>query len=189
MNTPSMNSSIVTAQLQFDVEQFYYREARLLDNRQLQQWLALLTQDIQYSMPSRINVAVDNRQRGNESMLSLEHELEDSEGDGCPLREENIFHLSIRVERAYKINSWAENPPPRTRRIIGNLEITEASESTITVLSNFILHYSRPSSPNFTYTGQRRDVLRVTESGYQIAKREVVMDYANIDVPTLGLIF
>ncbi len=184
-----MSSQRITPQLQFEVEQFYYREARLLDNRQLQQWLALVAEDVQYSMPSRVNVAVDNRDRGNESMLGLDRELEDSEGDGCPIREENIFHLSIRVERAYKMNSWAENPPARTRRIIGNIEITEVNENALSVLSNFILHYSRPGSANFSYTGQRRDTLRVVESEYRIAKREVIMDYANIDVPTLGLIF
>jgi len=177
------------AQRQHEVEQFYYREARLLDNRQLQQWLALAAEDIQYLMPSRVNVSIDNRDRGNESMISVENELERSDQDGCPIREENIFHLSLRVERAYKINSWAENPPARTRRIIGNVEVTDCSDIEMSVLSNFILHYSRPGSANFSYSGQRRDTLRPTAEGYSIARREVIMDYATINVPTLGLIF
>ena len=49
-----MNSS--NRELQYQVEQFYYREARLLDNRQYRQWLLLLSQDIRYLMPSRVNV-------------------------------------------------------------------------------------------------------------------------------------
>jgi hypothetical protein len=39
------------------------------------------------------------------------------------------------------------------------------------------------------YSGQRRDVLSSAEQGYTIEKREVIMDYANIEVPTLGLLF
>ncbi|HIC29718.1 MAG TPA: hypothetical protein EYO85_09835 [Rhodospirillales bacterium] len=37
------------------VEQFLYREARLLDNRQFHQWLELLTDDIRYWIPMRSN--------------------------------------------------------------------------------------------------------------------------------------
>ena len=35
----------VSPELQLAVEQWYYREARLLDNRQYQSWLALCSQD------------------------------------------------------------------------------------------------------------------------------------------------
>lgn len=178
-------------ELQHAVEQFYYREARLLDGRQFQQWLDLLTEDILYRMPSRVNVQVDNRLRGTENMLDIERELEQTDDDGCPLREENLIHLSVRVERSYKINSWAENPPPRTRRIIGNIEIDDSEPDTLKVLSNFLLHYSRPGSDNFTYSGQRRDELRIadkTQSAFKLVRRDVIMDYSVIDVPTLGLI-
>lgn len=182
---------MTSPELQHAVEQFYYREARLLDGRHFQQWLGLLSEDILYRMPSRINVQVDNRQRGTEDMLSIERELEQVDGDGCPLREENLIHLSVRVERSYKINSWAENPPPRTRRIIGNVEIEENTEKSLAVLSNFHLHYSRPGSPNFIYSGQRRDELQLNDGNdqtFKLLKRDVIMDYSTIDVPTLGLI-
>ncbi len=197
------------AALHFQVEQFYYQEARLLDNRQYQQWLALVCEDIRYEMPSRVNSLVDNRQRGNESMISIESELETEAGMGCPIREERYLHLMVRVERAYKVNSWAENPPPRTRRIIGNIEIglddnnTEACstknssndkenvdrKNEITAISNFHLNYSRPNSRNFLYSGQRRDILRKEQNSFKIARREVIVDYSTIDLPTLGLIF
>lgn len=38
-----------------EIEQFLYREARLLDDRQFQEWLDLLTDDIRYWMPVRSN--------------------------------------------------------------------------------------------------------------------------------------
>ena len=37
------------------IEQFLYREARLLDARQFRQWLELFTDDIRYWMPMRSN--------------------------------------------------------------------------------------------------------------------------------------
>ena len=174
---------------QFALEQFYYREARLLDNRQYQQWLALLSEDIQYIVPSRHNLLVDNRQRGNEEMLSVERELDDSDSMGCPLREENLIHLTVRVERAYKMNSWSESPPARTRRIVGNVELMDKDGDRLSVLSNFHLYYSRPGCDNTLYSGQRRDKLIVHESGFKIAHRVVVMDYSTIEVPTMGLLF
>lgn len=182
-------NTLISPELQLRVEQFYFREARLLDNRQYQQWLGLITEDIQYQMPSRINVAIDNRMHGNEDMISVERELEDSKSMGCPIREENFLHLAARIDRAYKMNSWSENPPARTRRIIGNVELDKTEEDSLKVLSNFHLYYARPGSDNFIYSGQRSDTLVGFEDSYKIKHREVIMDYSKIDVPTLGLLF
>ena len=164
-------------------------EARLLDNRQYQQWLSLVSEQISYLMPSRVNVQVDNRARGNEDMISVERELEDQESMGCPIREETYIHLMVRVERAYKINSWSENPPARTRRIVGNIELMAREGDSFSVLSNFHLYYARPGNEDVIYSGQRRDTLLSQEEGFHIGRREVVMDYANIAMPTLGLLF
>lgn len=116
------------------LEAFYFREARLLDNRQFRQWLALLCEDIRYLVPSRVNVQVDNRQRDQEAMLSVERELEGEDSRGCPIREEGYLQLTLRAERAYKINAWAEQPPARTRRLVGNVELL-AQEEASTALS------------------------------------------------------
>ena len=106
----------VTPELQHEVEQFYYREARLLDGREYQTWLGLCTEDIRYVMPGRGNPLVDNAERGQEGMISIERELEGIESDGLPMRDERHIHLFMRVDRATKPNAWAENPPARTRR-------------------------------------------------------------------------
>ena len=174
---------------QLSLEQFYYSEARLLDNRQFQQWLALLSEDIRYIVPSRHNLQVDNRERGSENMLSVERELDDADSMGCPLREENLIVLSVRVERAYKMNSWSENPPARTRRIVGNIELMNQEDGRLSVISNFHMHYSRPGCDNTLYSGQRRDTLIESDDSYKIAHRVVVLDYATIEAPTMGLLF
>ena len=172
------------------LERFYSLEARLLDNRQYQQWLALVTEDVQYRVPARVNVQVDNRERGTEQMISVQRELEDADSMGCPIREENYIHLMLRVERAFKINSWSENPPARTRRIIGNVELMQRCGEQHTVLSNFHLYYSRPGWASFLYSGQRRDVLLAADTDdFRLQQREVILDYSDIDLPTLGLFF
>jgi 3-phenylpropionate/cinnamic acid dioxygenase small subunit len=185
MSAQAMASS---AEQQRHLEKFYYREARLLDNREYQQWLALVAQDIRYVMPSRVNVQVNNRLHGEEAMISVAQELEGADSSGCPLREETYIHLMIRVERAYKVNSWSENPPARTRRIIGNIELMSVEGEQHNVLSNFHLYYARPGGDNYLYSGQRRDVLLATADSYLIQQREVIMDYSSIEVPTLGLL-
>jgi 3-phenylpropionate/cinnamic acid dioxygenase small subunit len=94
----------------------------------------------------------------------------------------------IRVERAYKVNSWSENPPARTRRIIGNIELMSVEGEQHNVLSNFHLYYARPGGDNYLYSGQRRDVLLIAGDSYLIKQREIIMDYSSIEVPTLGLL-
>jgi 3-phenylpropionate/cinnamic acid dioxygenase small subunit len=180
----------VTPELQLAVEQFYYYEARLLDGRQYQTWLGLCCPDIRYVMPARTNPLVDNAERGSEAMISVERELDGVESDGVPFRDESHPYLALRVERSFKPNSWAENPPARTRRIVGNVEILDVREDELDVTSNFQLFYARPGSRNYLYAGQRRDALRRsdgTDEPFRIARREIVMDLSTIDVPTLGL--
>jgi 3-phenylpropionate/cinnamic acid dioxygenase small subunit len=185
----SSASAITSPDQQRALEAFYYREARLLDNRQYRQWLELVSQDIRYVLPARVNVQIDNRQHGKEHMISVERELEGADSMGCPIREESYMHLMLRVERAYKINSWSENPPARTRRIIGNIELMAHSDDEYSVVSNFHLHYARPGSDSCIYAGQRRDLLLAVEQQFILRRREVILDYADINLPTLGLLF
>jgi 3-phenylpropionate/cinnamic acid dioxygenase small subunit len=174
---------------QRQLERFYFHEARLLDNRQYLQWMTLLSHDIRYVIPSRVNVQVNNRERGQEEMISVERELEGEDSMGCPLREENFILLNLRAERAYKINSWSENPPARTRRIVGNIELMAREGSSLSVVSNFHMYYARPGADNVIYSGQRRDTLQSNAGELFIASREVVLDYSTIELPTLGLFF
>ena len=181
------DSTPISPELQQAVEQFYYREARLLDDRRYQSWLALCSENIRYVMPARTNPLVDNSLRGKESMISVESELEGVESDGTPLRDETYPVLALRVDRSFKANAWAENPPARTRRIVGNVEILDVEEMRLSAISAFHLFYSRPGSANFLYAGQRRDVLLRNPDGFRIESREIVMDMADIEYPTLGL--
>ncbi|MBA6411820.1 aromatic-ring-hydroxylating dioxygenase subunit beta [Parahaliea sp. F7430] len=180
---PCSNPNIISL-----VEQFYYREARLLDERKYLQWLKLLCEDIRYSIPSRYIATPDPALRGTEALHAIEHELERGGPDCAPLREENFFNLAIRADRALKMNAWADNPPARTRRFISNVEVFSCEEGYQS-FSNFMMTYSRHSTVEHSYTGQRRDTLRQVDGELKIARREVIFDWNVINVPTLGLFF
>jgi len=57
----------VSAELLLEIQQFLYREARLLDNEQYDEWLELLTDDIHYWVPG-----VQARYRKDEAKFSSE---------------------------------------------------------------------------------------------------------------------
>lgn len=176
-------------ELHFQVEQFYYREARLLDERCYQQWLGLLSEDIRYVMPSRYVAQRDHAARGSEAYLSPEREMQTDAVTDLPLREENYFVLAVRVDRAFKPTAWGDNPPARTRRHISNIELIGAESEEILVYSNFMLNYSRHGQDNFLYSGQRRDRLRRAADSFKVADREVILDWSVIPAPTVALFF
>ena len=123
-------------------------------------------------------------------MISVERELDSDDSDGTPIRDEGFPYLMLRVERSFKAKRLGgESTPARTRRIVGNVEIVEVAADRITAVSNFHLFYARPGSDNFLYAGQRRDTLLRGDEGFRIERREIVMDVAEIEVPTLGLFF
>ena len=52
----SQNGKIDQMLLKFEIEEFLYQEAELLDERRFEEWLELLTEDVRYFMPIRRNV-------------------------------------------------------------------------------------------------------------------------------------
>ena len=52
---------VTSPEQQRALERFYHFEARLLDARQYQQWLALVTEDVLYRMPARVKTVINSR--------------------------------------------------------------------------------------------------------------------------------
>lgn len=171
------------------VEQFYYREARLLDERLYQQWLALLSSDIVYRMPSRFVPLARPSAQPHERIHALENELSDYGPNSLPLREEGYGHLAQRVARALKPNAWAENPPPRTRRFVTNIEVQPLAGGAVRAFSNLQLFHSQHGRPDHLFAGQRRDRLEVADGSFRIAEREVILDSELIRGASVALLF
>jgi 3-phenylpropionate/cinnamic acid dioxygenase small subunit len=183
-----IESRKVSLELAHEIQQFYFREARLLDDRQYQQWLSLLAEDVVYRVESRHTPFLDASKRETEALLDVSQEV--SSGMEPPLRDDNFLTLSIRVMRSFKMNSWTDNPPARTTRLVSNVEInTGDAEDVLLTHSNVLIAYSRYGMDNHSYSARRRDTLRLTPAGWKICRREVLLDWHVITGPSVGLFF
>ncbi len=186
----AMSAKTADSELISRIEQFYYREARLLDERRFQQWFALVDESIEYSIPTRYVPQPDFQKQDTEEFLSVDSELERAQGGrGAPLRHDGYLETFARTIRPFKRNAWAESPPPRTRRFIANVEVEPLAGGEYRAYSNFQMFYSHNGAENVTYTGSRRDILKDGEGQLRICRREVIIDWDIISGPTMALIF
>jgi len=168
---------MINADVTREVEQFLYREARLLDERRFAEWLALLTDDIRYWAATRSN-RYPRRSKAI-AILDPARYVEDdtARDDELAIFDETKATLVMRVERLDTGMAWAEDPPSRTRHLITNIEV-ESGPSPIEfeVRSNFIVYRTRAETEQDFYVGARRDVLRRSEGNWKIAQRRVTLD-------------
>lgn len=87
--------------LQAEIADFLYREADLLDERRYSEWLGLLTDDYEYSVPLRANVAYDD-------LAQLEQTQEGH--DICWFDEKKKETVALRVEQLMTGLHWPKNP-------------------------------------------------------------------------------
>ncbi len=149
---------------QYEVEQFYYEEAALLDDRRFTEWLALLAADIHYWMPIRRTVMADD----------LENEF--TKPGSMAYFDDDKALLEARVKKLGSGFSWSEDPPSRTRHNVTNIRLVACEGDEITVESNFHLYRTRLESDEDEWIGRRRDVLRRVDGELKIAKRHLFLD-------------
>jgi 3-phenylpropionate/cinnamic acid dioxygenase small subunit len=173
-----------------EVEQFLYREARLLDDRRFHEWLTLFTDDVRYRMTGRSNrypksskaIAILDPERYVEDDLVREDEL--------ALLDETTESLSARVARLDSGMAWAEDPPSRTRHFVANVEVEAGdNDSEVTVYSNFLVYRSRAETEQDFYVGSRRDVLRRVAGAWKIAQRRLVLDQNVLTAKNISTFF
>lgn len=136
------------------IENFLYREARLMDEHAYKEWLSLWTDDALYWVPS-------NRD------------------DADPMREVSIIYddrerLGERVARLSSGTAWAQDPPSRLRRIVSNIEIEEETNGEVLVHSNFNLAEFRRDEQNI-YAGRTTHRLRPQDEMFKIAYKKVAL--------------
>ncbi|RQG99439.1 aromatic-ring-hydroxylating dioxygenase subunit beta [Natrarchaeobius oligotrophus] len=146
-----------------EVRTFLAYEADLLDNRDLDEWLDLLTDDISYEVPRRITREA---------------------GDDVPVFSEKSFHLQedidsfeARIARYEKDYAWAENPPSRTRRFVTNVRIESVDGDEVRERNNMLLLRLRGEEAEPTFiSGERVDTLRREDGYLKLADRRVLLD-------------
>jgi len=140
-----------------EVEDFLYREAALLDAWKLDEWLALLTEDARYRVPS--NDAPDGDPERTLFLIA-----------------DDIARLRGRVARLQDPQAHAEFPHSRTRRMITNVRIVEQGKAELLVEANFAVHRFRRDERISTFVGRYRYRLRVVAGELKIALREAILD-------------
>jgi 3-phenylpropionate/cinnamic acid dioxygenase small subunit len=153
--------------LWFELMQFYIREAWLLDERKYKEWLDLFTDDLVYFMPRRKNVP---RRELHRELTQL--------GD-LAILEEDKRHLEMRIARLDTGMAWAEDPPSRTRHLIGNLEVSQRESGEVEARTAFLVYRSHLETDAQLLSGYREDVVRKANVGWKVARRTIVLD-ANV---------
>jgi 3-phenylpropionate/cinnamic acid dioxygenase small subunit len=167
----------MASELRRQIEDFYYLEAELLDERKLREWFNLLTEDVRYWMPLRHNTM--------ERPSDVVEELS-KPGEGYYF-DDDITSLKIRVERAYSKVAWAEMPPSRTRHLITNVRVKKDDGNEIEVHCNFLLYRTRMETDKDIFVGARQDILRRSGGSFKIARRTIILDQAVLDAKNISV--
>jgi 3-phenylpropionate/cinnamic acid dioxygenase small subunit len=169
--------SVESVYLQRDVEAFLYYEAELLDDRRFEDWLTLFHDDVHYWVPTRRNL-------GRRQLRDF------SEPDELAHFDDDRATLAMRVARLKTSFAWAEQPPSRTRRIIGNVRITRGEDADrFSVRSNFLCRCDRFETDSENWSGERHDVLTRRDGNWLIASRMVIVDQTVLQANSVSIFF
>lgn len=158
------------------VLQFLYEEAAFLDWGRYQSWVDLLADDILYTAPIRLTKSIGER--------------EDSVDRTMMHFDENYTTLVARVGRLTKGRSaWAEDPPSRTRRAVTNLLVRPAEKAgEFEAFSYLMLSRNRFDAAQLDWvTAERRDLIRRTDKGLKLARREIIVDQSVLGTPNFAI--
>lgn len=146
------------------VEDFLYREARLMDEGRYAEWLALWADDATYWVPCnaddidptrQVSIIYDDRQR-----------------------------LEQRIDRLKSGSVQAQEPKPRMRRLIGNIEIAARGGGDMTVESNFMISIARGSTQQI-WMGRTVHRLRSEADNFKIVLKKVLLINSDQEMPLL----
>ncbi len=149
------------------VEDFLYREAALLDAWRLDDWLALLTGDARYQVPSNDRPAGDPAS----TLFTIA---------------DDIHRIRARITRLKDKDAHAESPRSRTRRIVSNVRIVDRDGDQLKVEANFVVYRFRRDESVREYVGHYRYALRIENGALKIERREAVLDA--MELGALGLV-
>ncbi len=170
----------VSVELQHEIEQFYYREAALLDRREFTTWLSLLADDIRYFMPlrnNRMNRFAKGEFSGDDEFASFD---------------DDIVAMRGRVRKLLTDVSWSENPGSKTRHLVTNVIVDPSEDGQTYEVSNaFMTYRNRAERQVDIWTGERRDVIRRADNsfGFVLARRTILIDQSTLLANNLSIFF
>ena len=138
------------------VEDFLFKEAALLDEWRLDDWVNLFTEDARYVVPTT------------------------DLPDGDPKRDlvfidDDIARLRARAVRLNSRHAHREYPWSRTRRFVSNVRVEETNDGELSVTSNVLVYRFR-NGEGAPYVGSIDYILRRDDGDLKIAYRRAVLD-------------
>jgi 3-phenylpropionate/cinnamic acid dioxygenase small subunit len=152
-----------------EVEDLFYGEADLLDERHYEQWLDLFTEDTVYWMPMRKNVPWEERDRDVTSADDVSWMQDDKET------------LTKRVKQLLTGIHWAEEPLSRVSHLITNIRLVDPVQSlgegeTMRVKCRFFVYRNRLETETDVLVGRREDTLRRAGGQLKVARRKIIIE-------------
>jgi 3-phenylpropionate/cinnamic acid dioxygenase small subunit len=154
-------------ELQNAVEQFLYREARIMDANQYDTWLTMWAEQCEYWVPCN-DEGTDPTKKVS-IIYATRQELED------------------RVWRLKGLHAHTQRPKSRCTRVLSNVELEEVGDSEITVQSTFTLCEVRKNETHLWFGRNVHTLLR-TDDGFAIRRKKVILVNNDMAVPNLTFI-
>ncbi len=165
-----------------EIEDFFYAEADLLDEREYDHWLDLLTDDIVYWMPMRRNVAYRDRDKDITAEDDLAWMHDDKET------------LIKRVKQIQTGIHWADEPISRVSHVITNIRLADPvtslgeGEQAVTKC-RFIVYRNRVEDETDLLVGRREDTLIRVNGGLMLSRRKIILDQSVLLAKNLTMFF
>ncbi|NKY36391.1 3-phenylpropionate/cinnamic acid dioxygenase subunit beta [Nocardia speluncae] len=163
-----------------EIEDLYYREADLLDDRDFEAWLELLDDDLVYWMPLVRNVS------------SREQSALSEQGSDMAWFDEDKETLRKRVAQLRTGMHWSEEPVSRVTRAVTNIRVAEhdPAHGEIVVRSKFVLYQNRQEDEVNLFAGKRRDTWRRRAAAdWGLRRREILLDQNVLLAKSLTVFF
>ncbi len=151
----------VSRDLFHDIEQLYFREARLFSEKRYREWLTeMVDQDIHYYMPvGEERLRADRRPPQEFPAAVYDDDYKD---------------LDERVARLETNLVWMEDPPSRIRHLITNVEAYHTEkDDELETYSNFLVCRNRLEYEERMLVGGRHDRLRRHGDHWKVARRTI----------------
>jgi 3-phenylpropionate/cinnamic acid dioxygenase small subunit len=174
LTVPTTAQTRIAADVYVRISQFLGFEALLLDTQQLEDWLALLDDDIVYEIPMR---------------LATRKGASDEYPRNSFRARDDLAMLRKRVERSYTNENWAEDPPSRTVRNVGSIHVEAGdADDTYLVHSAVTVYRQRGLDRAFDWIpARRRDLIRVEEHSCKLVRRTVILAETILQTPNLAI--
>ncbi len=138
------------------VEDFLFKEAELLDDWRLDEWVGLFAEDARYVVPTTDLPNGDPRR----DLVFID---------------DDIARLRARARRLMGPHAHREQPRSRTRRFVSNVRVEEADDGVVLVAANVLVYRFR-AGDGAPYVGAIDYRLRRDGAGFKIAFRRAVLD-------------